>query len=203
MAKEGKEWGTPAKRTSEFLQKLDGTENNVAVRKSPGHRKGKRASRNPRRDARFRRQKGRVCKGFPGRGQLGAEVPVLCARASGVGAGPGRGRVSAGWAVGRGQCAGPGPAAMNLERLRKRVRQYLDQVGPSGDAGGALETRVLAARGPAALGFGASRTLEQASSASVAGRPGSAGPRASPRAASRAGVGASQSGPKCSAHASF
>ena len=42
VAKEGKEWGIPAKRTSEFLQKLDDTENNVAVRKSPGHLKGKR-----------------------------------------------------------------------------------------------------------------------------------------------------------------
>ena len=50
-------------------------------------------------------------------------------------------QIFAGWAAGRGERAGPGPAAMNLERLRKRVRQYLDQVGSAGDAGGAVETR--------------------------------------------------------------
>lgn len=84
---------------------------------------------------------------------------------------------------------------MNLERLRKRVRQYLDQVGSAGDAGGALETRSWrrAAMRPWALVRAGA--LEGASSA---------GPlRPAGRGALGAGLGDPEPGPASSAHASY
>ena len=72
---------------------------------------------------------------FPGsaRGPLGS-VPGL-----GRGAVAARGPGLPGGRQEGGRAPDPGHAAMNLERLRKRVRQYLDQVGGrSGERGPGL-----------------------------------------------------------------
>lgn len=96
MDKEGKEWGIPAKRTSEFLQQPDDTESNVAVREAglaterARERLGTHGATpvsGARRDAfaqGFRGGASRERK-FPG----SARGPVALARAPGAGAGTG------------------------------------------------------------------------------------------------------------------
>lgn len=68
----------------------------------------------------------------------------------------GRGKEGARRGGGRRSVGLPGRAAMNLERLRKRVRQYLDQVGGPTGAGTreANRLRALVRRGDCGLGLG-------------------------------------------------
>lgn len=188
-----KSGGIPAKRTSEFLQQPDDTESNVAVREAgPATERARERLRNARRDARFRRQEGRLCAGLPG-GQPGAEVPGLGARSSGAGAGAGRGHGSAGWAGGRGEGAGPGPAAMNLERLRSVSGSSLTRWVGRGRGPGSGDAGPGGAR-PCRPGLCPGRSPGGRRAPAFCGRP--AGERGAPGvSASPARVGAPEPGP--------